>query len=333
MDSAEPAKRKMSRRLLIAEIAIALSALVVAWNHTRGTVTPPSYDEPASVYMQRGSAAMQGEDFPAAIQAYTAAIERSLGEDRLDAEAYYQRALAYHYDGQHARSIQDFTTAEELSPRPSQALYVMRAAAYTAIHNLPQAVEDLSSAYLLCSTACEDLIAQRAALYEQMGFYTNAIGDYQLLLQSDKDNLMRQEQLAHAFERAGDAVSAAQAWDALLRLQNRAVTEAGSSRATLDAPTAVNTHRLTVQRPATVSIAVRVVGSEALHPLVIVRDPRFSALAYSYTLDTTRGEGAAVYLDEVQLPTAGTYTVVVGAYGANSQGTYQLSIDIHEAQQ
>jgi tetratricopeptide (TPR) repeat protein len=85
----------------------------------------PKKEKDAEAYYNRGVAWQKKGDYDRAITDYTKAIEINPG----DALAYYNRGNAYQGKGQYERAISDYNKAIELNPKFAEA-YVNLGGAY-----------------------------------------------------------------------------------------------------------------------------------------------------------------------------------------------------------
>lgn len=151
-------------------------------------------------YFEQGVTALDAEDYPAAVEAFTRAYRLSLGDlaqvllyrgeayfcmgayDRAledfeesierqprNPEAYNEHGNILRFQGEFARAIQDFTSALAFDPDHYEATY-NRALAYEASGHLPEAEADL--------TRTLDLNPELIAAYELRGRLRAARHDY-----------------------------------------------------------------------------------------------------------------------------------------------------------
>ena len=116
------------------------------------------------------------------IEDYTEAIR--LNPD--DAEAYYNRGLAYYEQGNLDKAIADYDEAIRLNPDDAQAYY-NRAIAYYDRGNLDKAIADYQIAIDLNPDDAEAYY-NRGLVYYQQGDLDKAIADYQIAIDLNPDD-------------------------------------------------------------------------------------------------------------------------------------------------
>lgn len=79
-----------------------------------GPLTPK---EKSMTFLQQGVQEASQGDYPAAIAAYT----QALNTDPANADAYYNRGVAHYYLGKPQLALEDFTQAIQLDPRYPEA--------------------------------------------------------------------------------------------------------------------------------------------------------------------------------------------------------------------
>lgn len=88
-----------------------------------GPLTPK---EKSMTFLQQGVQEASQGDYPAAIAAYT----QALNTDPTNADAYYNRGVAHYYLGKPQLALEDFTQAIQLDPRYPEATGIAGNCAY-----------------------------------------------------------------------------------------------------------------------------------------------------------------------------------------------------------
>jgi len=122
-----------------------------------------------------GQAAVQQQNWPAAVEHFSRAIRSGEFDNANQAVAYYNRGLNYHRLGQYNRAIEDYSAALALNPAQLNALY-NRAAAYTAKGELNDALPQLN-AFLALQPEHAEALLQRASVYADLNQTQAALRD------------------------------------------------------------------------------------------------------------------------------------------------------------
>lgn len=184
-------------------------------------------DSPAE-FIQLARLKERQEDLPAAIDAYTKAIEL----DEQNAETWYDRGVAFIRTGQPEKAIADYTRAVELDPDFSIA-WNNRAAAFASLENYGAAIRD-------CSRAIEidpaDVLAwrNRGLAFHDLAQLTQAIDDLRQAVGLDPSDVFAHLSLGNALLDAGYPTSAVAEFTAAIDMddefadawRNRAIARA-----------------------------------------------------------------------------------------------------------
>jgi tetratricopeptide (TPR) repeat protein len=136
----------------------------------------------AQPLFERGMAALEAEDFPEAVEAFTRAIAH---EPRV-AAGYRYRARAYLALNDRPRAIADYDVAIRLRPNEAQ-LHAERAAELLKQRRFADAIDDCNTALQL-EAGRVDVLAIRARAYAESGNAELAFEDYQTAMQVDPDH-------------------------------------------------------------------------------------------------------------------------------------------------
>jgi tetratricopeptide (TPR) repeat protein len=131
----------------------------------------------ADAYYNRGVAYGHKGQYDEAISDYTKAIEMNSRH----ADAYYNRGTAYGHKGQHDKAISDFTKAIEINPRYAEAYY-KRGYSYGEKGQFDQAIADYSKAIEIGPGHAE-AYNNRGFTYYTKGQFDKAIADYSRALE------------------------------------------------------------------------------------------------------------------------------------------------------
>jgi tetratricopeptide (TPR) repeat protein len=130
-----------------------------------------------NAYAQRGICYhLNGQD-DLAIQDFAQAIQL----DPTNGELFQQRAEIYAEMGQHDAALRDFDTAERLLT-PDADFFNLRAVSHIALDRVPDAINDLSQAIKLAPDGVAALYRRRGELYAVQGDVPAALKDYDTAL-------------------------------------------------------------------------------------------------------------------------------------------------------
>jgi tetratricopeptide (TPR) repeat protein len=127
----------------------------------------------AAPYFARARALYGQKKYGEAIPDFDEAIRREPGRPLW----YDERGLAYSYAGQHARAVEDYTRAIQLTPHPSASVFNNRGWAYLETGQFDKAVADLSKAIQISPDYLK-AYENRAKAYAQLQEWPHAIADY-----------------------------------------------------------------------------------------------------------------------------------------------------------
>jgi tetratricopeptide (TPR) repeat protein len=129
----------------------------------------------------------QDTDWGSAIQGCTAVIEKSAGDRKKAAVAYYNRGNAYSLKGDRDGAIADFTRALELDARAE--IYHARGDVFIERNDYDQGIADYTKALALAPKS-GNLIIQRAVAYNLKGEPDLAIRDLSRAIDLDGEEAM-----------------------------------------------------------------------------------------------------------------------------------------------
>ena len=121
-------------------------------------------------------------------------VEKQIGEDPKDADAYMLRAQIYIYREKFGNALADLNKAIKYSAKDDYfqeySKYWWRASIYSELDEDSKAVNDLTAAYKLAkktgSDECNDILSSRAQIWYEKNDYDSADADYKLMLENDE---------------------------------------------------------------------------------------------------------------------------------------------------
>ncbi|MCB1377252.1 MAG: tetratricopeptide repeat protein [Alphaproteobacteria bacterium] len=165
-----------TRSVLLASVCSAFLAASAAVAGSAAAATPASN----SKLVSQAYKALQGGDAPAAVTAYSKAIESRALEPEVLANALLNRGLAYQRLDQHDRAIDDYTAALRLDAMSGKlralALY-NRGLSYQKLGMASRGIEDFTSALFLDSQFAHAYFS-RGILLREGGQYLFALADF-----------------------------------------------------------------------------------------------------------------------------------------------------------
>jgi tetratricopeptide (TPR) repeat protein len=166
----------------------------------------------AEAYFNRGLAYQKLGEHQKAIASCAAAIH--LNPDY--ANAYRNRGLSYHTLGEHQKAIADYTEAIRLNPDDALAYY-NRGLAYSALREHPKAIADYDEAIRL-NPDDADAYINRGWAYYNLGEDPKAIADYDEAIRLNPDDAAAYANRAIAYGRLDQSGKAIADYDEAIRL-------------------------------------------------------------------------------------------------------------------
>jgi tetratricopeptide (TPR) repeat protein len=157
-----------------------------------------SNPDDAEAYYNRGIAYYDIKDYNKAINDYSKAIE--LNPD--DAKTYFYRGNAYGRIEDYDKAINDFSKAIELNPDYAEA-YNNRGNAYNKIKNYNKAINDYSKAIEL-NPDLAVAYNNRGVAYAEIEDYDKAINDYSKAIELNPDDAKVYYNRGHAYNKIKD---------------------------------------------------------------------------------------------------------------------------------
>jgi tetratricopeptide (TPR) repeat protein len=240
-------------------------------------------------YYRQGRTAFGARDYETALEHFTHAIE--LDPDY--AEAYIQRGYVNWYLEKDEQALADYNLALELTPTDT-AIYELRGRVYHRLGEYERALADLTHAIGLDPTFASAYLT-RGILFVALEQPEAAGRDFYRRL-----TLKQQHSTDLITLTLGEPFTVEMQENHLYNVPFEA--EAGQ----------------------TITVTANDADDSGVDPLIVILDADGNALIG----DDDNGEGLNALISDFQIPTDGTYTLVIGHAGQGSEGTVEVTLEI-----
>jgi tetratricopeptide (TPR) repeat protein len=293
----------------------ALNALNRAFSLEPSVLT---YIRRASIYRRQAQYDLSQSDIDAALRL-----------DPTNPDAFFQQGLLSYFTADYQRAVDALT--ESLKTYVNDSLiHYWRGSAHLKLKQYDQAAADLTISIDGCVSGCYFDYQARGDAFLALGRFADAQRDYETAIELNSEMGEAYTGLGVVEALQGRLRRAADHFDRALRLLRGSVdvSEAALSTSTyqglIDPTDNQDEYRIALARGSVVQVRLEIPSYSALDPVILVRGPRGSVLAFS---DVASDGTLEPFIRRVSVPVAGVYTIVVASYNALSAGSYTLVIE------